>query len=226
MSRVNSDQIILSLIYLQKCLSSPDRLTGNGDYELAVEMMDSQGTYRRADYSTFTVGNEASGYVLNIGGYSTEPQWAVGDDFSSHDGYKFSTFDQDNGATQRRGNGGGWFGSMPPLVDPFGINHNDTASENRGTGIMWKSFLGSTNSLMRFSLSIRPKNESPLNAGTFVADMQSATGVSFGSIVQFKCPLGQSVTTPSSQSEVYDLYCSWNSTAATPPVMPTDCECA
>ena len=42
--------------------------------------------------SSFSVGNSASKYVLNVGGYSGN----AGDSLSEHNGRKFTTKDQDN----------------------------------------------------------------------------------------------------------------------------------
>jgi len=103
-------------------------LTHDGQYKLRVELL-SNGTYMPgifkppgyymqwywAEYSTFRVGNESTGYRLNIRGYSG----TAGDQLSDADGMKFSTRDRDNdiwdyhcAADVMYGNGGGfWYKS-------------------------------------------------------------------------------------------------------------------
>jgi len=68
------------------------------------------------EYWTFTVGDEASGYVLNIGGYSGDAGDAlnVTDVYYNHNGMKFTTDDRDNDLSGGNYNcapdrGGGWW---------------------------------------------------------------------------------------------------------------------
>ena len=85
------------------------RLTGTGEYELAVQMWSADGEFRRADYGIFSIASEALDYRLTIGDFSTKDQWKIGDDFSRHNGFKFSTHDKRNGPNfSRSNNAGGW----------------------------------------------------------------------------------------------------------------------
>ncbi|KAJ8311537.1 hypothetical protein KUTeg_010892 [Tegillarca granosa] len=44
-------------------------LTKLNSYKLRVDMEDFKGVHKFASYSSFSVGSESSGYVLNVGGY-------------------------------------------------------------------------------------------------------------------------------------------------------------
>jgi hypothetical protein len=69
-------------------------LTQSGKYKLLVDFV-SFGTGVRyvVQYATFTVGDEASGYQLTIGGFGGNFTY---DAFKDYSGYKFSTKDSDN----------------------------------------------------------------------------------------------------------------------------------
>ena len=45
-----------------------------------------------AQYSTFSIGDNSTEYTLSIGGYSG----TVGNSLNSHNGMKFTTYDNDN----------------------------------------------------------------------------------------------------------------------------------
>ncbi|KAJ8311510.1 hypothetical protein KUTeg_010865 [Tegillarca granosa] len=66
-------------------------LTKLNSYQLRIDMEDFKGVRKYAKYSTFFVGSEANGYILNIGGYSG----TAGDGLKYHNGSKFSTKDRD-----------------------------------------------------------------------------------------------------------------------------------
>ncbi|XP_071144329.1 fibrinogen-like protein A [Mytilus edulis] len=67
-------------------------LTSSGKYELRVDMVDKNNKKIYAVYKIFVVGDAASKYKLTVGDYSGN----AGDYFSSHNGKKFTTVDQDN----------------------------------------------------------------------------------------------------------------------------------
>ena len=73
-------------------------------------MWGANNSTKRAEYSTFSVGDYSSDYELSIGGYSSSSSssWRAEDDFSSHNGFKFSTHDKTTPDQIRRGDGGGW----------------------------------------------------------------------------------------------------------------------
>ncbi|CAG5126892.1 unnamed protein product [Candidula unifasciata] len=66
-------------------------LTSQGYNEFRVDFVHSNREYF-AQYTNFTIGDELSGYLIRIGGYSGN----VFDAMNYHNGYKFSTFDRDN----------------------------------------------------------------------------------------------------------------------------------
>ncbi|KAJ8311714.1 hypothetical protein KUTeg_011069 [Tegillarca granosa] len=67
-------------------------LTKLNSYKLRVDMEDFKGVHKYASYSSFSVGSESSGYVLNVGGY----KGTAGDRLKYHNGRKFTTKDKDN----------------------------------------------------------------------------------------------------------------------------------
>ena len=77
----------LGLDYIHWLLS----LSKSGN-ELRVDLGDSQGNRAYAKYSTFSVGDESTKYVLGVSGYSGN----AGDSLAYHNGMKFTTKDQDN----------------------------------------------------------------------------------------------------------------------------------
>ena len=77
----------LGLDYIHWLLS----LSKSGN-ELRVDLGDEQGNRRYAKYSTFSVGDESTKYILGVSGYSGNAT----DSLSYHNGMKFSTRDQDN----------------------------------------------------------------------------------------------------------------------------------
>ncbi|CAC5419727.1 Fibrinogen-like protein A,Ryncolin-4,Angiopoietin-related protein 7,Angiopoietin-related protein 1,Ficolin-3,Ficolin-1-B,Techylectin-5A,Ficolin-2,Ryncolin-1,Tenascin-R,Fibrinogen-like protein 1,Angiopoietin-1,Ficolin-1,Ryncolin-3,Fibroleukin,Ryncolin-2,Angiopoietin-related protein 2,Tenascin,Angiopoietin-4 [Mytilus coruscus] len=62
-------------------------LTKSGRYELRIDLSDWTGNKWYAIYKTFSVGNEATKYRLNIGGFSGNAK----DGLAHHNGMKFST---------------------------------------------------------------------------------------------------------------------------------------
>ncbi|GFS01739.1 fibrinogen-related protein 3-2 [Elysia marginata] len=72
-------------------------LTGNGSYELRVELQFDGKSYF-ARYGTFSVASEADNYALQVGQFSGG---TATDSFSNHNGAPFSTYDRDNDAATR-----------------------------------------------------------------------------------------------------------------------------
>ena len=67
-------------------------LTSQTPNEARIELADFDGTTKFAKYKSFSVGDGNDKYKLGISGYSG----TAGDSMKQHNGYKFSTFDQDN----------------------------------------------------------------------------------------------------------------------------------
>lgn len=71
------------------------QLTSHVNQELKIVLSDFQNVTKYADYTSFHVADESSGYRLTIGGYSGN----AGDAMAAQNGMKFSTFDRDNDAS-------------------------------------------------------------------------------------------------------------------------------
>ncbi|XP_039254454.2 microfibril-associated glycoprotein 4-like [Styela clava] len=69
-----------------------NRLTSSREYELRIDLEDWDGNRKFAKYSSFKIGNSASGYQLTIGGYSGN----AGDSMNNGNGRSFSTKDNDS----------------------------------------------------------------------------------------------------------------------------------
>ena len=73
-------------------LSKIHRLTKEGSNTLRVDLGDFEGNTSYANYSTFSVSDGSTEYILTVGGYSG----TAGDSLDHHNGYRFSTRDNDN----------------------------------------------------------------------------------------------------------------------------------
>ena len=67
-------------------------LTSEGNSELLVTMETFEGESAEARYSSFSVSDAAGNYTLSVNGYTG----SAGDSLGPHNGYKFSTYDNDN----------------------------------------------------------------------------------------------------------------------------------
>ncbi|XP_052564228.1 fibrinogen-like protein A isoform X3 [Culex pipiens pallens] len=120
-------------------LETLHQITHSGEYELAVEFRDSNGTYGYARYSKFRVGVAYDKYRLTVDGYLG----TLGDGLSRQNNSRFTTFDSDNDSWKENcaknfANGGWWYsdcGSAPnysggPWWDNFS---NNVIYKNYGT---------------------------------------------------------------------------------------------
>ena len=65
-------------------------------FKVRFEMVDPDGSYRRADYSSIQI-NKTSNYNLTLGTHSTDDNWKLVDSMLElHNGQEFSTKDYDN----------------------------------------------------------------------------------------------------------------------------------
>ncbi|XP_071153581.1 ficolin-1-like [Mytilus edulis] len=85
-------------------------ITSIGDYELRVDLQDWEGQTWYAVYSSFRVGDESTKYTLSLGRYTG----TAGDCLRYQNGMKFSTYDQDNDASNgvdcfARDHAGWWY---------------------------------------------------------------------------------------------------------------------
>ena len=82
------------------------RLTSNAT-QLHIDLEDFEGNLRYAQYTTFSVGDSESNYILSVSGFSGN----AGDSFGDLNGYQFSTRDRDNdiwGSNCAQSFKGGW----------------------------------------------------------------------------------------------------------------------
>jgi ficolin len=99
-------------------LENMHQLTTSGSYQLRVEYQQrSTGQWFVDEYSSFAVDDEASKYRLNVAGHSGNGTNVLDgphcQPVGSHNGMKFSTYDQDNDLASNqcapRRAGGWWF---------------------------------------------------------------------------------------------------------------------
>ncbi|XP_061176273.1 fibrinogen C domain-containing protein 1-B-like [Saccostrea echinata] len=85
-------------------------LTKNKNQELRIDLQSYDGEQVYAVYTTFYIGDEDNKYALTVSGYNG----TAGDSLASHNGYKFSTKDQDNdsydGNCATKWHGAWWYG--------------------------------------------------------------------------------------------------------------------
>ena len=123
--------------------------------ELRIDMEKYDGTHYVAKYSTFTVGSQADGYVLNVQGFSSTPSFV--DEFDIRgNGMKFTTKDKDQDRNLEKNCattfGGGWWYEFCHRVKLTG-QHNET----RAKGIHWLSITTYNVSFKRASMKLRRK---------------------------------------------------------------------
>ena len=76
----------------------PFRLTKDNPSSLRVEMTDTDGNFKRADYSTFKLLNDIT-YNIKLDGFSSGDNWQVRDSLRSADTMAFSAPSRDNDAS-------------------------------------------------------------------------------------------------------------------------------
>ena len=90
-------------------LSKIHRLTKEGSNTLRVDLGDFEGNTAYANYSTFSVSDGSTEYILTVGGYSG----TAGDSLTYHNGMRFTTRDNDNdmwpGNCAQHRNGAWWY---------------------------------------------------------------------------------------------------------------------
>ena len=137
-------------------LDKISRLTKNSPQTIRFDLSDFDGNSRYAQYKTFEVGNEASGYVLNVGSYSGN----ASDSFiPSSNGMKFSTKDKDqdtwDSSCAQTYNGGWWYGACHDS-NLNGIYH-EGVHKSYADGINWEGWRGHNYSLKFTEMKVRPK---------------------------------------------------------------------
>ena len=136
-------------------LDKISRLTKESPQTIRFDLSDFDGNSRYAQYKTFEVGNEASGYVLNIGSYSGN----AGDSFTFQNGMKFSTRDKEqdtnplNCAVLYKG---AWWYSNCHYSNLNGF-YRKGVHETYADGVNWRDWKGYHYSLKFTEMKVRPK---------------------------------------------------------------------
>uniref|UniRef100_A0A1X7THB2 Fibrinogen C-terminal domain-containing protein n=1 Tax=Amphimedon queenslandica TaxID=400682 RepID=A0A1X7THB2_AMPQE len=147
-------------------LSKIHRLTEEGSNTLGVKLGDFEGNTAYANYSTFSVSDGSTEYILTVGGYSgtagdgliTDPAYGHQ---HNHNGMKFSTRDNDNdqnvGNCPVGFNGAWWFNSclQSHLNGPYYTNPTGASD---WVGIIWYDWKGNNYSLKFTEMKTRRNN--------------------------------------------------------------------
>ena len=137
------------------------RLTSTAT-ELRVDMQDFEGNSAYAEYTSFSVGDSASNYTLTVSGYSGTAGDSLahhaGDSFGGHNGYQFSTRDQDNdpdASNCARLYKGGWWYRNCHRSNLNGLYHGGSHS-SYADGVNWYTWKGYYYSLKFTEMKVRP----------------------------------------------------------------------
>ena len=116
-------------------LSKIHHLTKEGSKTLRVDLGDFEGNTAYANYSTFSVSDGSTEYILTVGGYSG----TAGDSMTYHNGYRFTTRDNDSDQWSRDNcaqhhTGARWY--IGCTYSNLNGCYFNTATDN-GQGIFW-----------------------------------------------------------------------------------------
>ena len=126
--------------------------------QLCVDMRDFEGNSAYAKYTSFSVGDSASKYILSVSGYSGtagDSLTLVGS-YGPHDGSRFTTRDQDNDADYRncaQAYTGAWWYHNCHYANLNGIYHGRTVSY--ADGVNWYTWKGYSYSLKFSEMKLR-----------------------------------------------------------------------
>ena len=108
--------------------------------ELRVDMRDFEGNSAYAQYTSFSVGDSASKYILTVSGYSG----TAGDSLAYQNRQKFSTRDQDSdawGDSCAQTFKGGWWYNVCHTSNLNGLYHGGSHS-SFADGVNWYTWKG------------------------------------------------------------------------------------
>ncbi|XP_066023241.1 microfibril-associated glycoprotein 4-like [Pocillopora verrucosa] len=132
------------------------RLTAADHVMLRVDLEDFEGSITYAEYTNFSVADEADKYRLLIGGY----KGTAGDSMTAHSNMRFSTNDQDNDPDSSRHcsqhfKGAWWYRSCHHSnLNGLYLNGSQVSFAD---GVNWLSFRGYHYSLKRTEMKVRTK---------------------------------------------------------------------
>ena len=147
-------------------LSKIHRLTKEGSNTLRVDLGDFEGNTSYANYSTFSISDGSTEYILTVGGYSgtagdgliTDSTYTIA---HNHNGMKFSTRDNDNdkdsGNCANYWNGAWWFNVcfQSHLNGPYYTNPTGAGTWR---GIIWYDWKGNDYTLKFTEMKTRRNN--------------------------------------------------------------------
>ena len=129
------------------------RLTSTAT-ELRVDMRDFEGNSAYAQYTSFSVGDSASKYILTVSGYSG----TAGDSLAEQNGQKFTTRDQDNDAHSGDNCAqiykGAWWYHRCHYSNLNGLYHGGLHS-SFADGVNWEAWRGYYYSLKFTEMKVR-----------------------------------------------------------------------
>uniref|UniRef100_A0A3P9MMM0 Fibrinogen-like protein 1 n=1 Tax=Oryzias latipes TaxID=8090 RepID=A0A3P9MMM0_ORYLA len=142
-------------------------ITAQGNYSLRINLEDFDGHQRVAEYTSFKVADEKELYQLSFGVYAGTAGDALSGShqvgvsgWASHQGMRFSTYDQDNdnykGNCAQEDKGGWWFNKchsahLNGLYYPSG--YYSAATDD---GVVWFTWKGWWYSLKTSIMKLRP----------------------------------------------------------------------
>uniref|UniRef100_H3CF03 Microfibril associated protein 4 n=1 Tax=Tetraodon nigroviridis TaxID=99883 RepID=H3CF03_TETNG len=131
-------------------------MTNNKKYELRVVLEDFDGKTVFANYGSFSVGDECSGYQLTVGGFT---DGGAGDALSHHNQMKFTTLDRDNDLYEnncaKEFLGAFWYNSCHH-TNPNGVYRWGVDGTLYAVGVIWHPWKGHAYSLKKYIMMIRP----------------------------------------------------------------------
>jgi hypothetical protein len=135
-------------------------VTSSGSWNLRVDMEQFDSTTAYAQYSAFSVGDEASNYQLSIGSYTGD----AGDDLTYHNNMPFSTKDNDNdnwpGNCAQSFTGAFWYNRCHD-VNINGQYYASGVTPEQNKGLVWESFTTKDGSLKFSEMKMRPTGYTP-----------------------------------------------------------------
>ncbi|XP_028411163.1 microfibril-associated glycoprotein 4-like isoform X1 [Dendronephthya gigantea] len=132
------------------------RLTKLKRNNLRIDLGDTSGNTRYAEYSYFAVTSERAKYQLSVGTYSG----TAGDSFTYHRGSAFSTIDSDNDdyhgdcAVMYKGP---WWYKACCYSNLNGMYYHGAHSHGDHKGVTWRHWKGADYSLKDSAMKIRPE---------------------------------------------------------------------
>ena len=163
-------------------------ITASGS-ELRFDLTDDQGATAFAKYASFAIGDGSTSYKLAVSTYSG----TAGDSFSAHNGYKFSTKDQDNdvasGSCALNYHGAWWYNTCHSS-NLNGLYHTPGPHASYADGVNWYAWKGMYNSLARTMMLVRPLECVQVPSGSYMYKGNELSGKTLC------CPAGWYVSLP------------------------------